>query len=197
MRRLSGICLIVVTALWLAGCGGTSLVVPYDQRVESTVSEFDEAFREFVAKRQREARTAAGEFSRHTDFYDKWSAKLGALRNYAVARAPTASCKGSETFSGVLARGISAIETEAAASHVNAASDSGAGEVGREEAPQGSCTARLLRLLELQFKDFEAFHKAQGSIGLDPRQRAPGELMDVVIRAVLQVEIAKREAALF
>jgi hypothetical protein len=62
-----------------------------------------------------------------------------------------------------------------------------------ETAPSGDCTAQLLQLLEDQFEDFANFHNAQGALGLPPETRAPRELVLTSVRAVLYVELAKKQ----
>src|SRR6266446_1608054 len=44
-----------------------------------------------------------------------------------------------------------------------------------------------------EFYDFAQFHAAQGTLGLPPEARAPRELVLTSVRAVLYVELAKKQ----
>ena len=129
----------------------------------------------------RKARKPDGEFKRNTAFYDKWMPKLTALADRALAADPAGTCPGTETFGGFLREGLGRYaETMSRAAP------------GPDAGLAGDCTARLLRLLQLQLADFAEFHQAQGEIGIPVEARSPGPLVNIVTRAVLYTELAKR-----
>ena len=123
-----------------------------------------------------------GTFAANQAFYDTWQPRLTTLTARALAANPSGRCPGTETFGGLFPQSLSATRgaAPAAGGRVDAAS-------------VGDCTAQLLKLLEDQFEDFAKFHNAQGALGLPPEARAPRELVLTSARAVLYVELAKKQ----
>jgi len=161
----------------LTGCS-VRLIQPYDDAIEKTVSDFYEDFVRFTAVTGR----TRGTYADHRDFYDKWQPKLTTLTARAVTANPSGRCPSSETFGGLLPQGVTAARSAATPAGVSA-----------DSAAAGDCTAQLLQLLEDQFADFAKFHEAQGALGLPPHARAPTELVLTSARAVLYVELAKKQ----
>ena len=115
-------------------------------------------------------------------FYDKWQPKLTTLTARAVSANPSGRCPSTETYGGLFPQGVAAARSAATPSGVRI-----------DSTPIGDCTAQLLQLLEDQFDDFAKFHEAQGSLGLPPEARAPRELVLTSARAVLYVELARKQ----
>jgi hypothetical protein len=161
----------------LAGCS-VRLIQSYDDVIEKTVSDFHEDFLRFTTAVSR----TRGTYADNRGFYDKWQPKLKTLTARALAANPSGRCPSTETYAGLFPQGVTAARA--------AATPAG----GRAEAaPGGDCTAQLLQLLEDQFEDFANFHNAQGTLGLPPEARAPRELVLTSVRAVLYVELAKKQ----
>jgi hypothetical protein len=154
----------------------------YDETVDRGVTQFDEEFLGFVADMNRKARTPEGTYARNIGFYDKWIPKLTALADRALAKDPAGTCPGNETFGGFIREGLGRF-----AETLNRAPP------GPDAGLSCDCTARLLRLLQLQVQDFAAFHQAQGEIGLPAQAQAPVALVGITIRAVLYTELGKRK----
>jgi hypothetical protein len=169
--------MLVVLLAPLTGCA-VRLIQPYDDAIEQTATDF---YEEFVRYTTTMGRTR-GTFADNRDFYDKWQPKLTALTARALAANPGGRCPSTETYGGLLPQGVTTARA--------AATPAG----GRAEAaPAGDCTAQLLQLLEDQLEDFAKFHNAQGVLGIPPEARAPRELVLTTVRAVLYVELAKKQ----
>jgi len=169
--------LLLVLLVALAGCS-VSLIQPYDDVIEKTASDFYEDFLRFTISVGR----TRGTYADNRAFYDKWQPKLTTLTARAVAANPSGRCPSTETYGGLMPQGVTTARA--------AATPSG----GRVDvAPVGDCTAQLLQLLEDQFADFAKFHEAQGTLGLPPEARAPRELVLTSVRAVLYVELARKQ----
>ncbi len=95
---------------------------------------------------------------------------------------PGGRCPSTETYGGLLPQGVTATRSAATPAGVRV-----------DAPPVGDCTAQLLQLLEDQFGDFAKFHAAQGPLGLPPEARVPRELVLTSVRAVLYVELAKKQ----
>lgn len=171
---------LIVVAL-LAACA-PQLVAPYDPLVVEEVNAFNADQRAFMAAMNRAAGTPAGTYAENTAFYDHWLGRLGALTDYAYATDPAGTCPGTETFGGMMRDGLKAVEAQ-----------TGLLVEAPPAPPGGGCTARLLWLLTAQLQDLGAFHEAQGTIGLDPRGTTPAATMEQAVRAVLRVEMQKKE----
>ena len=176
---ISRVVLAVITMLALGACA-VHLIAPHDEYVEKTITTFNEQFETFVEAMNRKAGTDRGTQQANVEFYEEWNGRLKALSARTLAWNPGASCPGNEAFRRLLV---------GAAAPIAGFLDRGA---PGGETPQGDCTARLAKYVELQFKDFEAFHRAQGGIGIPAGANAPVELMRVATRALLQVELAKK-----
>ena len=161
----------------LVGCT-VRLIQPHDEVIDRTVSRFHEEFLRFTIEQGR----TRGTFAANQAFYDTWQPRLTTLTARALAANPSGRCPGTETFGGLFPRSLSAARGAATAAG------------GRVDAASvGDCTAQLLKLLEDQFEDFAKFHNAQGALGLPPEARAPRELVLTSARAVLYVELAKKQ----
>ena len=139
------------------------LIQPYDDAIEKTVSDFYEELLRFTTVVGR----TRGTYTDNREFYDKWQ---------------PGRCPSTETYGGLLPQGVTAARSAATPSGVRV-----------DTAPAGDCTAQLLQLLEDQFDDFAKFHAAQGTLGLPSEARAPRELVLTSVRAVLYVELAKKQ----
>jgi hypothetical protein len=174
--------LFFIAALSLVAACSVQLIQPYDETVDQGVTQFYEEFLGFVADMNRKANKPEGTFARNTAFYDKWIPKLTALADRSLAKDPAGSCPGTETFGGFIREGLGRF-----AETLNRAPP------GPDAGLSGDCTARLLRLLQLQLQDFAAFHEAQGGIGLPAQAaQAPAALVGISTRAVLYTELAKK-----
>lgn len=172
--------LLVAAAFLLSACT-VQLISPYDETVDRGVTQFHEEFLGFIADMNRKARKPDGTYARNTAFYDKWSPKLTALADRALAADPAGTCPGTETFGGFIREGLGRYaETMSRAAP------------GPDAGLAGDCTARLLRLLQMQLADFAEFHQAQGEIGIPAQAQAPVALVGITTRAVLYTELAKR-----
>jgi hypothetical protein len=176
-RRSERWLLVLVVVVALAGCT-VSLIQPYDDVIEKTASDFYEDFLRFTVSTGR----VRGTYADNRAFYDKWQPKLTTLTARAVAANPSGRCPSTETYGGLMPQGVTTARA--------AATPAG----GRVDATMvGDCTAQLLQLLEDQFADFAKFHEAQGTLGLPPEARAPRELVLTSVRAVLYVELARKQ----
>jgi hypothetical protein len=172
--------LLLAAALLVSACT-VQLISPYDETVDRGVTQFHEEFLTFVAEMNRKARKPDGTYARNVAFYEKWSPKLTALADRALAADPSGTCPGTETFGGFIREGLGRYaETMSRATP------------GPDAGLAGDCTARLLRLLQMQLADFAEFHQAQGEIGLPAQAQAPVALVGITTRAVLYTELAKR-----
>lgn len=175
--KLPKILLVIAGLFFLQGCA-VELISSYDEPIDKGVTEFNENFLKFTAQMNQKARTPAGTYQSNITYYDTWNAKLETLKIRAIARAPTQGCSGKQTFKGLMPQGLAAFEATASS--------------GTEESAQGDCTAILLALLEEQFRNFAAFHEAQGAIGIPAQARAPVELIEINVRSIMYVELAKK-----
>jgi hypothetical protein len=176
-RRSAPWLLLLMLVVALAGCS-VRLIQPYDEVIEKTVTDFHEDFLRFTTTMGR----TRGTFADNRGFYDKWQPKLKTMTARAIAANPGGKCPGTENYGGLLPQGVTAARA--------AAPPAG----GRADGAQtGDCTAQLLQLLEDQLDDFAKFHDAQGTLGLPPEARAPRELVLTSVRAVLYVELARKQ----
>ena len=169
--------LLLMLLVPLVGCS-VRLIQAYDDVIEKTVSDFHEEFLRFTTEVSR----ARGTYAANQGFYDKWQPRLKTMTARALAANPSGRCPATETYGGLLPQGLTASR---------AAAPPAGGRV--EMAETGDCTAQLLKLLEDQLEDFAKFHNAQGALGLPPEARAPRELVLTSVRAVLYVELAKKQ----
>lgn len=166
--------LLILVAL--SGCS-VRLIQPYDEVIEQTVTEFHEEFLRFTTTMGR----TRGTFAENSGFYDKWQPKLKTLTARAIAANPGGKCPGTETYGGLLLPGGAARTVPPSTG-------------GRADAaPPGDCMAQLLQLLEDQLEDFAKFHEAQGALGLPAGARAPRDLVLTSVRAVLYVELTRKQ----
>lgn len=194
MARLGARSIAVRSAPWLlllvlvpvlAACS-VSLIQPYDEVTERTVSDFYEDFIRFTIVTGR----SRGTFADNRTFYDAWQPKLTTLTARALVANPTGKCPSSETYGGLLPQGVAGARGTTTAGARTGTPVAGARDA---EAPAGDCTAQLLQLLEDQFADFAKFHEAQGALGLPPEALAPRELVLTSARAVLYVELTRKK----
>ena len=171
------LCLLMMMLLPLTGCS-VRLIQPYDDAIEKGVTDFYEEFLRFTIVTGR----THGTYADNRSFYDKWRPKLTTLTARALTANPSGRCPSTATYGGLLPQGVAAARSAATPAGVSA-----------DSAPAGDCTAQLLQLLEDQFADFARFHEAQGSLGLAPEARAPRDLVLTSARAVLYVELAKKQ----
>lgn len=172
--------MLLAAVVLLSACT-VQWIAPYDETVDRGVTQFHEEFLGFVADMNRKARRPDGTYARNTAFYDKWSAKLTALADRSLAADPAGTCPGTETFGGFIREGLGRY-----------AETMSRGAPGPDAGLAGDCTARLLRLLQMQLADFAEFHQAQGEIGIPAEARSPVALVGITTRAVLYTELAKR-----
>lgn len=176
-QRLALWLLLLALLVPLTGCA-VRLIQPYDDVIEKTVTDFYEEFVRFTLVMGR----TRGTYEANRDFYDMWQPKLTTLTARAVTANPGGRCPSTETYGGLFPQGVSAARSAATPAGVRV-----------DAATAGDCTAQLLQLLEDQFDDFAKFHAAQGTLGLPPEARAPRELVLTSVRAVLYVELAKKQ----
>ncbi len=176
-QRLALWLLLLVLLVPLTGCS-VRLIQPYDEAIEKTVTDFYEEFLRFTTVVGR----TRGTYADNRDFYDKWQPKLTTLAARAMTANPGGRCPSTETYRELLPQGVTAARSAATPAGVRV-----------DAPPVGDCTAQLLQLLEDQFGDFAKFHAAQGTLGLPPEARAPRELVLTSVRAVLYVELAKKQ----
>jgi hypothetical protein len=169
--------LLLMLLVPLTGCS-VRLIQPYDDAIEKTISDFYEEFLRFTTVVGR----TRGTYTDNREFYDKWQPKLATLTARAMTANPSGRCPSTETYGGLLPQGVTAARSAATPSGVRV-----------DTAPAGDCTAQLLQLLEDQFDDFAKFHAAQSTLGLPPEARAPRDLVLTSVRAVLYVELAKKQ----
>jgi hypothetical protein len=169
--------LVLMLLVPLAGCS-VRLIQSYDDAIEKGVTDFYEEFLRFTMTVGR----TRGTYADNRDFYDSWQPKLTTLTARAVSANPSGRCPSTETYGGLFPQGVAAARSAATPSGVRI-----------DSTPIGDCTAQLLQLLEDQFDDFAQFHEAQGSLGLPPEARAPRELVLASVRAVLYVELARKQ----
>ena len=169
--------LVLMLLVPLAGCS-VRLIQSYDDAIEKGVTDFYEEFLRFTMTVGR----TRGTYADNRDFYDSWQPKLTTLTARAVSANPSGRCPSTETYGGLFPQSVAAARSAATPSGVRI-----------DSTPIGDCTAQLLQLLEDQFDDFAKFHEAQGSLGLPPEARAPRELVLTSVRAVLYVELARKQ----
>ena len=169
--------LVLMLLVPLAGCS-VRLIQSYDDAIEKGVTDFYEEFLRFTMTVGR----TRGTYADNRDFYDSWQPKLTTLTARAVSANPSGRCPSTENYGGLFPQGVAAARSAATPSSVRI-----------DSTPIGDCTAQLLQLLEDQFDDFAKFHEAQGSLGLPPEARAPRELVLTSVRAVLYVELARKQ----
>jgi hypothetical protein len=186
MARLRALIMHQRPALWLlllmllvpmTACS-VRLIQPYDDAIETGVTDFYEEFLRFTTTVGR----TRGTFADNRAFYDWWQPRLTTLTARAVAANPSGRCPSTETYGGLLPQGVTAARSAATPAGVRV-----------DSAAAGDCTAQLLQLLEEQFADFAKFHDAQGALGLPPEARAPRELVLTSVRAVLYMELARKQ----
>ena len=101
-----GVWPVLFAAVFLLSACAVQLIQPYDETIDRGVTQFHEEFLGFVADMNRKARKPDGEFRRNTAFYDKWTPKLTALADRALAADPAGTCPGTETFGGLDREGL-------------------------------------------------------------------------------------------
>lgn len=175
--KLFRVVLVFASLFVLQGCA-VELISSYDETIDKGVTQFNEDFLKFTAEMNRKARTPAGTYQANRVFYETWNAKLETMKIRAIARSPTRSCSLKQTFNGLMPQGLGGFQAQAAPD--------------TEEPPRGDCTAVLLTLLEDQFRNFAAFHEAQGPIGIPAQATEPVELIEINVRSIMYVELAKK-----
>jgi len=175
--RLSRILFVLAGLFFLQGCA-VSLISSYDETIDKTVTQFNEEFLKFAAEMNRKAGTPAGTYESNRAYYDTWNAKLETMKIRAIARSPVQGCSMTQSFKGLMPQGLAAFQAQAAPN--------------TEEPKRGDCTAILLALLQVQFRNFAEFHDAQEDIGIPTEAQGPIELVEINVRSIMYVELAKK-----
>lgn len=93
----------------LASCGVLQPAALYDEKIEKTVTEFDEAILTHIAKMQGFAKLEKGTYGENVAFYTKWKVKLDGLRNHAISREVGTACGPEEITDDIITGGITSL----------------------------------------------------------------------------------------
>ena len=130
------------------------------------------------SKSSSNAGTTQGTWAANRDFYTTEEAKADTLIVRAEAHKALNSCPSTQIVTAAISN---AVPQSIAAKYVG-------------QIPQGDCSVVLLQLVKTGIVDLEAFHKAQGSLGIPASARDPILVGGVgsLIHSAITVELAKR-----
>ncbi|MES2989387.1 MAG: hypothetical protein V4808_15920 [Pseudomonadota bacterium] len=163
---------MLALAVALAGCSHIQLVAPYDATTDIELGSMLQDTTTFVSRMATHSGTPAGAYAGNTDFYDTMAGHVALLVARADADRVRNTCPPTKALAGVL--DILRLPAELRA------------KIGTP--PQGDCDVVLMTLLQQQFQDLRAFHKAQGSLGIPAV--ATGPLLDGGLGATLRAAMA-------
>jgi hypothetical protein len=171
---------VLVLAAALAGCSHVQLVAPYDATTDIELGSMLQDTTTFVSKMVSHAGTPIGAYAQNMDFYDGMEGRVALL----VARAEADRVRNNCPPTKGMAMALDLVRLPA---------DLRA-KIGTP--PQGDCDVVLMILLQQQFHDLRAFHKAQGPLGIPAV--ATGPLLDgglgATLRAAMAVQRVKKPA---
>lgn len=177
LRRIAA---VLALAVALAGCSHVQLVAPYDAASDIELGSMLQDTTSFVAKMVTNAGTPAGSYAANTDFYDGMEGRLALL----VARAEADRVRNNCPPTRMMAQVLDLVRLPADLRE----------KIGTP--PQGDCDVVLMTLLQQQFHDLRAFHRAQGALGIPAA--ATGPLLDgglgATLRAAMAVQRVKKPA---
>jgi hypothetical protein len=177
LRRIAA---VLVLAVALAGCSHIQLVAPYDAATDIELGAMLQDTTTFVSKMVTNAGTPAGEYAQNTDFYDTMAGRVVLMAARAEADRVRNNCPPTKA----MAQALDFVRLPADLRQ----------KIGTP--PQGDCDVVLMTLLQQQFQNLRAFHKAQGALGIPAV--ATGPLLEggigATLRAAMAVQRVKRPA---
>lgn len=162
--------------LAIGACQEIRLVTPYDEQLDTGLTEYSEKLNGFLALMPSKFGTPAGVVSANEEFYAERTGQITALLTRAEARDIGKGCLLSNEIRTIL-RGRVPAEIAPAAQN--------------EEGTSEGCTVILLQNIKSQLPDMKEVHEVSGGINTD-LAKSLGDIMNQAIRAAQALEQIKR-----
>jgi hypothetical protein len=177
-RPLLTALLSLILALILSGCTAITLVPPYDEQIDTGLTELYGETSAFVDRMVALRGTPDGTHAANQDFYAEAGARAEALIVRAEAHRVLDNCPSAK----IVDRALSVARIPADVR----------GEIGTLGGDD--CQVILMRMIREAYREMEDIHRVQGAAGMGSDAR--GQFIDggvgARLRAAITVEIAKR-----